>query len=311
MPIYAQSSTLRNLLIPLVAIDQTTLEQDQILQYNATTGKFQNQLLSLTNTDFIVGADNLGSGAGVFKEEISNRLKFKTLTAGSGVTITPGTNEIVIASDAATTTAANLGTGTGIFTTKSGSNIQLRSLKLGTGSINLTISASGTGNEIEFLNTAEINTASNLGSGTGVFAQKTGYDLQFKSLVAGNNVSFTTDSTTITITSANAPNTALSFQFIINFDGSGAVSTVTNLPTGWSAVVAGSLITITHNVGSMVKNINYWGSDVINGWQLRFPTSGYQATVPAGSETTVFKMNVNASVAGADANSSAKVNVIF
>lgn len=311
MPIYAQSSTLRNLLIPLVAIDQTSLEQDQILQYNATTGKFENQQLSLTNSDFLVGADTVGEGAPVFKEEVSNRLKFKTLNAGNGVTITSGTNEIVIASDAATTTASNIGTGTGIFTTKSGQNIQLRSLKAGTGNINLTVAASGTGNEIEFVNTAEINTASNLGAGTGVFAQKSGYDLQFKSLIAGNNVTFTYDSTSITIASANAPNTALSFQFVLNFDGAGAVSTVTNLPTGWSAVVNGSLITVTHTAGAMVKNINYWGSDAINGWQLRFPTSGYQATVPAGSETTVFKMNVNASVAGADANSSAKVNVIF
>lgn len=311
MPIYAQSSTLRNLLIPLVAIDQTTLEQDQILQYNAATGKFENQQLSLTNTDFILGADSVGTGAAVYKEEISNRLKFKTLTAGEGVVITPGTNDITISTDGATTTATNIGTGTGIFTTKSGQNIQLRSLKLGSGNVNLTVEASGTGNEIEFVNTAEINTASNLGAGTGIFAQKSTYDLQFKSLVAGNNVSFTTDSTTITITSSNAPNTALSFQFIINFDGTGAVSTVAGLPTGWSAVVAGNLITITHTAGVMVKNINYWGSDSTNGWQLRFPTSGYQVTVPAGSETTVFKMNVNASVAGADANSSAKVNVIF
>ena len=162
MPIYAQSSTLRNLLIPLVAIDQTTLEQDQILQYNATTGKFENQQLSLTNSDFLVGADSVGTGAEVYKEEIGNRLKFKTLTAGNGVTITPGTNEITIASDAATTSAANIGTGTGIFTTKSGQNIQLRSLKLGTGNINLSLAASGTGNEIEFVNTAEINTATEL-----------------------------------------------------------------------------------------------------------------------------------------------------
>lgn len=311
MPIYAQSSTLRNLLIPLVAIDQTTLDQDQVLQYNAITGKFENQQLSLANSDFILGADSVGAGAEVYKEETSNRLKFKTLTAGLGVTITPGTNEIVIASDSATTSAANIGTGTGIFTTKFGQNIQLRSLKLGTSSINLSLAASGTGNEIEFVNTAEINTASNLGAGTGIFAQKSTYDLQFKSLVAGNNIAFSPDATTITISSSNAPNTALSFQFIINFDGSGAVSTVTGLPTGWSAVVAGSLITITHTAGAMVKNINYWGSDATNGWQLRFPTSGYQVTVPAGSETTVFKMNVNASVAGADANSSAKVNVIF
>jgi hypothetical protein len=61
----------------------------------------------------------------------------------------------------------------------------------------------------------------------------------------------------------------------------------------------------------MVKTISYWGSDSTNGWQLRFPTSGYQATVPAGFETTQFKINVNSTTAGADPNSSAKVNVIF
>jgi hypothetical protein len=144
-----------------------------------------------------------------------------------------------------------------------------------------------------------------------VFAQKSTYDLQFKSIVAGSNITVTNNSTTVTIASANAPNTALSYQFTLNFDGSGNLSTVTGLPAGWSSVVSGSLVTVTHTVGSMVKNINYWGSDATNGWQLRFPTSGYQATVPAGSETTVFKVNVNATVTGADASGSAKVNVIF
>lgn len=42
MPIYAQSSTLRSLIIPLVDIDQVTLADDQILRYNATSGKFEN-----------------------------------------------------------------------------------------------------------------------------------------------------------------------------------------------------------------------------------------------------------------------------
>jgi hypothetical protein len=311
MPIYAQSSTLRNLLIPLVDIDQITLEQDQVLQYNATTGKFENRILSLATSDFILGADSVGAGAAVYKEEISNRLKFKTLTAGPGVTLTAGTNEITIATSGANTSAVNIGTGTGIFTTKSGDNVQLRSIKLGTGNINLAIAASGTGNEIEFVNTAEINTASNLGAGAGVFAQKSIYDLQFKSIVAGGNISVTSDSTTVTIASANAPDTALSFQFTVNFDGSGIVTTVTGLPAGWSSSITGGLITITHTAARMVKNISYWGSDATNGWQLRFPTSGYQATVPAGLETTTFKINVNANAAGADASGSAKVNVIF
>jgi hypothetical protein len=311
MPIYAQSSTLRNLLIPLVDIDQTTLANEQVLQYNSATGKFENQALSLAASGFITSATSLGTGEDVYKQETSGALQFRSILAGSGITLTTGTNEITIATSGANTSAVNIGTGTGIFTSKSGDNIQLRSLKTGTGNINLAVAASGTGNEIEFVNTAEINTASNLGAGTGIFAQKSTYDLQFKSIVAGSNITVTNNSTTVTIASANAPNTALSYQFTLNFDGSGNLSTVTGLPTGWSSVVSGSLVTVTHTVGSMVKNINYWGSDATNGWQLRFPTSGYQATVPAGSETTVFKVNVNATVTGADASGSAKVNVIF
>lgn len=45
----------------------------------------------------------------------------------------------------------------------------------------------------------ESTTASNLGSGTGVFASKVGYDLQFKSIVAGENVTLTTTDNQITV----------------------------------------------------------------------------------------------------------------
>ena len=61
----------------------------------------------------------------------------------------------------------------------------------------------------------------------------------------------------------------------------------------------------------MVKQISYWGFDVTNGWQLRMPTAGYQATIPVGSENTSFKININSVAAGADISSQAKVNVIF
>jgi hypothetical protein len=46
----------------------------------------------------------------------------------------------------------------------------------------------------------EINTASNLGAGATVFAQKAGVDLQFKSLTAGSNIVLTPSSTEIEIT---------------------------------------------------------------------------------------------------------------
>jgi len=49
----------------------------------------------------------------------------------------------------------------------------------------------------------EINTASNLGTGEDVFFQKTGVDLEFKSLVAGTNVTLTSDDDEITITTTD------------------------------------------------------------------------------------------------------------
>ena len=45
----------------------------------------------------------------------------------------------------------------------------------------------------------EVNTASNLGSGTGLFAGKVGVDLQFKSIAVGPNLSVSSNSTTVTI----------------------------------------------------------------------------------------------------------------
>lgn len=47
--------------------------------------------------------------------------------------------------------------------------------------------------------TGEVNTGSNLGAGEGVFASKVGVDLQFKTLVAGTNVTLTPTATDITI----------------------------------------------------------------------------------------------------------------
>ncbi|VUX47811.1 hypothetical protein DF3PA_70132 [Candidatus Defluviicoccus seviourii] len=48
----------------------------------------------------------------------------------------------------------------------------------------------------------EVNTASNLGAGEGIYESKSGVDLRFKSLVAGTNVSLDTTANTITINAA-------------------------------------------------------------------------------------------------------------
>lgn len=313
MPIYAQSSTLRNLTIPLVDVDQTTIANEHILQYNSTTGKFENQPLSSGGVSVITTASNVGSGSGVFKQKTSQDLEFKSITAGAGIVLTANADDIEISTNQAAITGSNLGTGTQVFSARVGDDLQFRSIKSSADSINFTIAQSTDGNEVEISSTAEINTASNLGSGEGVFAQKSTYDLEFKSLVAGTNVTLTSDSNTVTIDvdQPDSSNTAYSYQFGVTFDGSGDVDSITDVPSGWTITNTGNIITITHTASRYPKSISYWGKDSTNGWQYRMPTAGYQATMDTGQETAAFKIDINATAAGADASSEAKVNVIF
>lgn len=60
----------------------------------------------------------------------------------------------------------------------------------------------------------EVNTASNLGAGEGVFAQKNVADLEFKSLVAGTNIDITSDSNTITIDNTFTPSATVSTKYV-------------------------------------------------------------------------------------------------
>lgn len=95
-----------------------------------------------------------------------------------------------------TNTASNVGTGFGLYYQKVGSDLQFKSLVAGTG---VTLTSSSLGVTMSISSTGEANTASNVGSGFGVFAQKSGVDLQFKSLVAGSGIQFSSSSTAITI----------------------------------------------------------------------------------------------------------------
>jgi hypothetical protein len=73
-----------------------------------------------------------------------------------------------------------------------------------------------------FINTGEgeKNTGANLGSGKGIFADKLGKSLRFKSLIAGDNVtlSSTSEEITITSTATGSVDTAVSASFATNAD---------------------------------------------------------------------------------------------
>ena len=102
-------------------------------------------------------------------------------------------------------TASNVGTapigsGTGIFKQKTGTDLEFKSISPGasisvvSGVDDITISYTGI--------PGEVNTASNVGAGDGVFKQKTGADLEFKTLIAGTNVTITDGTDDVTISAA-------------------------------------------------------------------------------------------------------------
>jgi hypothetical protein len=98
------------------------------------------------------------------------------------------------------TGAANVGSGAGlVFRDEVAGVLNFKRFIAGTnititnGADDITIAASGGG-------AGEANTASNVGSGTGtIFKQKTGVDLELKTLLAGSNITLTNNASDITI----------------------------------------------------------------------------------------------------------------
>jgi len=154
---------------------------------------------------------NVGGGAGVYKDKSGIELEFKTLIAGSNITLTPGIDTITISSsgggDGEVNTASNVGViGDGLFKQKVGSDLEFKKIVSGANIIitpgidTITVSSVGSG---------EVNTASNVGSGAGVFKQKTGVDLEFKSFTAGTNITLTQNANDIEISSSGGGGGAL------------------------------------------------------------------------------------------------------
>lgn len=109
----------------------------------------------------------------------------------------------------------------------------------------------------------EDNTASNLGSGDGLFAAKVGVDLQFKSLIAGTNVTFDVNGTSVTV-NASGGGTDLT----ILDEGVGVVTQCASID------FTGANVTVSGSGGAATVNIPQTGAQNLGGGTGIYASAG-------------------------------------
>jgi hypothetical protein len=142
-------------------------------------------------------------------------------------------------------TASNVGSGTGIFLAKVGNDLEFKSLVAGS---NVSFSVDGETITINASDSIGVEDATNIGSGTGLFSSRVGSDLQFKSIIAGTNVSITSDANSITISATDA----IGVEGAINLGtGEGIFSSRVGSDLQFKSLIAGDFIQISSNATTL------------------------------------------------------------
>lgn len=173
-------------------------------------------------------------------------------------------------------TASNVGTGEGgVYKQKNGTDIELRTIKAGT---NVTVTQNADDITIAATDTGEANTASNVGTGEGVFKQKTGADLEMKSLVAGANITITNNANDLTI-AATAGGSVFAW-YDMPTDNIRVKASAD--PTTWYTRNAAGDYTIALPNGGEIKDVKFTGK----------AASGADQNMPSG--TFILKLDYTA-----------------
>lgn len=173
--------------------------------------------IDVPNIGEVNTVSSVGAGTQLFSAKVGTDLRFKTLTAGTNVVLdnTSDPNEIEISvTSSAPVDSVNGQTGAVSLDIADLTDVDFSGS--GTPQMGEVLTFNGTSWETQPLpaGSGEVNTASNLGGGAGVFAQKTGVDLEFRSLVGAGGISVTQSGTEITIdgTSINGTVTSVALS---------------------------------------------------------------------------------------------------
>ena len=255
------SMTVSNLGSGLEVYKTIVGSQIQLRSINATSpiqisydGGSNEIILSLSNSfSYLAGLTNLGTGSQVWQSTSSNIAKLRSIKAGSAnVQVTSDINTIYVDVPNLGTTAQgiNLGTGLTMYVGMSGKDLTFNSLGFTGG-----LTSSVTNDTILISGQNLITGASNTGAGPGfIYSGIDTQKLQFRGLSAGSNITITTLTDTILISSSGGGGTS---SIGANIGSTGATAGVVFLGMSGNSLNFGSLI------GAAGIQIANSGNDVI------------------------------------------------
>ena len=267
-------------------------------------------------TQSAVTGDNVGTGQGVFANKTGNIINLKSLKAVDSygnLSVSSDTDSITYTNTAQNNTASNAGTagqsndGAGIFKTKTAQDLEFRRLR-GTSNVIITEEV----DRIQFNLDLSV-TPNTAGEVVRSLADGTLSALNLPPLVtfpSGNHKQGLRTQSSDIEWSYGAMMSV--YQFTVEFEADGSIESVQNLPSGWSSVQTGDRIEITHTEGCMPKALFYMGYDnQTQTYNMGFTNQAFNLRVANATKTTKFEFTSNSSVAGADVNFHAFVNVVF
>jgi hypothetical protein len=254
------------------------------------------------NIGTITGGTNLGNGIAIYSGNSGNNLFFRTIIGGGDILVSGNNTTVIISGSTVlpqplTTTSAPQFGGLNITNNIVTSAITLtNSARLlyitGTTNQSLIITPNGVISATTFIDAGEANTASNIGGGVGVFSDKSGVDLRFKTLSGTPNQINITSGTSLLIFGLPQDIATTSSPFFNNIIGTGVISGNSIIA---NRIITASAFTSTVSTGTapfivlsttLVNNLN---ADLFDGLDSMafIRTDGNQLGVSADTFSTL------------------------
>ena len=211
--------------------------------------------------------------------------------------------------------AANLGSANGIFKGNNAGTLEFYSFSAGT---NVAIDTSMSGSGYFTINAStggsgEVNTASSVGGGNSIFKQKTGDDLEFRSLSAGTNITITTGDT-ITINSTGGGGGGTVISGLNTYTGGSFSLTSVNISGGTFnnvTITGNTSLTSASATSIVILNSGSSASDAVDYSSNIIKSGTTNSTIGAGSGNTINNNLRNVFVAGSNLTATTNDSAYF